>query len=231
MSDFASNLENVAQSYNLFRQSKAYEFRNKQRDFVNQIAQPVLQKFIEKDSISTDNLTSLIQIFKVDCTKENFTKYLRALNYDDEFTNDLINRFEQINQRGYTGVGLAAIKKGSLKNEELETVLSFLKDVYFADSEENIKLLVKKYIDKNIPMVKSGIFSPWIHYMHPNLIPIVNSVSKDYLKSLGLDNTNFLTIWDAIKQVKEKVGEEDFGFVDYFFYKEMGNTEKWEIQK
>ena len=226
MSDFASNLENVVQRYNLFRQSEAYESRNKQRDFVNQIAQPVLKKFIEKDSISTDNLTSLIQIFKENCTKENFTDRLRALNFDDEFTNELINRFEQINQRGYTGAGLAIIKD-SLKNEELETVLSLLKDVYFADSEENIKLLVKKYIDADIPMVKHGIFSPWIHYMHPNFCPIVNSVSVNYLKSLGLDNTNFLTVWEAIKQVKEKVGEEDFGFVDCFFYTEMGKSKYW----
>lgn len=137
MSDFASNLENVVQRYNLFRQSEAYESRNKQRDFVNQIAQPVLKKFIEKDSISTDNLTSLVQIFKEDCTKETFSDRLKALNLGNEFTKELINRFEQLNQRGYTGAARGKIKE-VLNNEQLNIILNFLRNSYFAKSEEEI---------------------------------------------------------------------------------------------
>lgn len=209
-------IEKIKREYNEFRKTPRYEERKNQLAF-SDFARDVIIKLLQKESITNENLTALIQIFGNGSTSDNVKKYIDSLDFQESYSEEIFNKFIELGQTGFTGRGKAAIS--GLTNEQLNIVRGFLVDVAKNDSEMEIRQLVLDFENKDIPHVKSGIYSPWLYYLHPTICPILAGPVKDYLREIGWDYKTYLDAWDIMKQINQTIGETNYGFTDQFLYR------------
>lgn len=215
-------LQSIKEKYDEFKSTSDYQYSSERKKFVSVIARPILDKVLSKDSITENDLTALIQLFKVNCTFPTFEEKLHSLKLNELFTEDIIQKFKETKLKGYTGAGLNSINlvgKKEQKEEWLKTVLKFLKDVFHTTSESEIKKIVRGFDVEKIPYVTYGIYSPWLHYMHPTICPIVNGPLVTFLKNRGIKTNSYTETWGYLKEINQFIGvSEDYGDIDYFVW-------------
>lgn len=215
-------LQSIKEKYDEFKSTSDYQYSLERKKFVSVIARPILDKVLSKDSINENDLTSLIQLFKVNCTVPTFEEKLHNLKLNESFTEEIIQKFKETKLKGYTGAGLNSINLGGQKEQKeiwLETIFKFLKDVLHNTSESEIKIIVRDFDDKNIPYITYGIYSPWLHYMHPTICPIVNGPLVTFLKNQGIKASSYTETWVYLKEINQFIGgSEDYGDIDYFVW-------------
>lgn len=213
-------LQLVKQQYEKFKTTLDYSDSLKRKSFVNLIAKPILDKFVDKESISQDNLAALIEIFKENCTVPTFEEQLYRLKFDEFFSKEIIDIFKKTNLRGYTTAGRHVINLNGEKEHKdmrLKIIFNFLKDVSHSVLESEIREIILVFDSKEIPYLKYGIYSPWLHYMHPTICPIVNGPVVEFLKNKGFEPSSYTEAWDSLKEIKQFIGaSEDYGIIDYF---------------
>lgn len=209
------NLSGIKKDYEDFKKSIQYEERKKQLLF-SDFAKSIIEKVILKKSITNDDLTALIQIFGYGSKHDNIKKYIYSLELDDAFTKEIFDKLVKSGQTGFTGIGKSAIK--GLTSDQLQIVHTFLKNVLNSDSKEQIKKLVSDYEKSSIPQVTSGIYSPWLYYLHPTICPIVVGPVKQYLMKIGWDQKHYIDAWDMLEQINQEINETNYGFFDAFIY-------------
>lgn len=217
----AEEIENIKREYNEFRKTPSYEERKNQLVF-SDFAREVITKLLQKELITNENLTALIQIFGNRSSSENVKKYIDSLNFEKSISEEIFYKFIELGQTGFTGRGKAIIS--GLTNEQLNLVREFLVnvakiDVAKNDSEMEIRKLVLDFANKDIPHIKSGVYSPWLYYLHPTVCPILAGPVKSYLRKIGWDSKTYLDAWDIMKQINQTIGETNYGFVDQFVCK------------
>lgn len=205
----------IKKEYNDFKNTSRYIERKNQLIFVD-FARTILEKVLQRKSLTNEQLTALIQIFGNGSRKENIEKYIDMLNFGESDSKDLIERYIDLGQTGFTGRGKATIK--DLSSEQLLIVHKFLVDILESNSEKSMKEIVSKFEQMNIPQVKYGVYSPWLYYLHPTMCPIVAGPVKNYLKEMGWDQNNYLDAWDMLQQIKQVTEENNYGFLDAFIY-------------
>ena len=208
----------IKKEYNDFKKTSRYIERKDQLTFVD-FARTILEKVLQKKSLTNEQLTALIQIFGHGSRKENIVKYIDVLNFGESDSKDLIKIYVDLGQTGFTGRGKATIK--GLSSEQLSIVHRFLVNILESNSEKSMKEIVSKFEQMNIPQVKYGVYSPWLYYLHPTMCPIVAGPVKYYLKEIGWDQNNYLDAWDMLKQIKQVTKENNYGFLDAFIYKSI----------
>lgn len=227
-------LLSIKKKYRKFKTTSDYQYSSERKKFVSLIARPILEKFLVKDSINQNDLTALIQIFKVNCTAQTFEEKLRVLELGESFSEGIIQIFKKTSLKGFTGAGLNSINfVGGNEQKEiwLESVLKFLKDVSHSISEDEIKKIVIDFDKKSIPYVTYGIYSPWLHYMHPTICPIVNGPLVTFLKDKGVKISSYTEAWEHLKEINQFIGEsEDYGDIDSFVWW-LGKTSNGEDGK
>lgn len=206
-----------------YRQSEEYRKRYLQTAFCG-FARRLIGRLINERpnrlKWDTQDLTALINSLKAPENSENFIdnrfeKNLRKLEFPEDVHFLIMSEFRALPEGalGYTGVGLVAITKISL--EEVDHVRVYLSDLYSANTVSQVKAAVEKYEAKNVGQVTAGIFSPWAHYLHPNICPIINSKSRKMLKEFGFEWNGYYTVAiDLFMQLGEIFGIEDLGLVD-----------------
>lgn len=212
------NLEVFKKEYQKFKETKDYEFRKSQSKFV-EVAKLVIRELIKKEKFSNEDLTALIQMFGYNCKKETFHSYLLSLRLPKYVEEDIYNRFIDIGETGYTGIGKAAIK--GLNEIQLEDVKKFLKLVSEAKNEADVKKAYEQYKEKNIPQVTRGVYSPWLHYIQPKICPIIAGPVAAFFSKVGMAwSASYSDFLDIFEELKNNVGEEDLGLIDSFFWDE-----------
>jgi len=239
-------IDRIKQEYSEFKKTPGYEERKNQILF-SDFARSIITKLLEKGQITNDNLTALIQIFGNGSSSENVKKYIDSLDLENPYSEEIFNKFVELGQTGFTGRGKAAVS--GLTDQQLNSVREFLVDVAKIDvakydSEMKIRELVLEFENKDIPHIKSGIYSPWLYYLYPTVCPILAGPVKDYLRKLGWNSKSYLDAWDIMKQINQAIGETNYGFFDQFVYKmsegrgtetggsdEKGENENQEVEK
>lgn len=218
-------IKRIKEDYTKFKKTSSYSDRENQLDFVD-FARSILTKLLQRESLTNEDLTALIQMFGYGSKKENFEKYLKSLNFEEAYTEDILTKFSNLGQTGFTGRGKATIQNRTAN--QLSIIRKFLFDVSQSDSEKSIKKLILKFDKNNIPQVKYGVYSPWLYYLHPTICPIVAGPVNEYLINLGLDEKNYLSAWDMLKQLNQAIGEKNYGFLDgLIWYKNINSTNYW----
>ena len=77
--------------------------------------------------------------------------------------------------------------------------------------------MTREFEALNIPQIKKGIFSIWLHYINPELFPIVNNSHNNFRDWIELPNEYSDSI-EAWHEIKDILKEKDFGNVDFFAY-------------
>ena len=204
--------------YEAFKVSPDYENRKSQLCFI-ELAQLIIRELVKRNKITKRDLTAFIQLLKYNCKKDNFAKYLKGLALSEVKNASiaaLYNKLIDAKITGFTGAGKAAINK--LSTKQLNTIHNFIRNIDRANDYSNIKDSVLLYESEKIPEVKSGVFSPWIYYLKPDICPIVNSKTAIALKALGWDG-KYSTAMDIFENIKDIVNEDNLGFIDAYLYK------------
>lgn len=203
-------------AYCKFRRTEQYKKRKEQLAFL-EITERILKEVLKKEEISDVHLTALIQMFKNNCKKETFNKYLEKLDLSQEVADFVLNKFEELSSKeitGFTGQGKTAIK--NLEKENRDYIKNTLKNISEAKTKKQIKEIVDDFDSENIPQVTSGIYSPWMYYLQPTICPLAAGKIKDFLSEIMWDR-QYSSLIDFFDKLKGLVGEEDLGLIDAFF--------------
>jgi hypothetical protein len=198
--------------YDVFRKSDDYRDRVEQSAIVP-INKEIIQETLKNDPLKNEHLTGLIQLFKHGCSNDTFDKYLDQNVADLTKVEEISEKAYEVNQWGYTGAGLNAVT--NLTEKQLQTIKAFLRDAFEINSIEAACNLCENFDAEGIPQVKSGIYSPWLHYINPGLFPILNNSHIKFRTWIGIPADYSSCIKD-FNELKQYVNEADLGVIDKF---------------
>lgn len=102
--DFHENIWwRIRQEYNEFIKTPSYKEREEQLKFAD-FVRSIINELVQKETITNENLTALIQIFGHGSSPENVKKYITTLNLKKSFSTDILSKFFNMSQTGFTGV-------------------------------------------------------------------------------------------------------------------------------
>lgn len=207
----------LAAQYKSYRKSQQYEYRKEQRRFCD-FARALIYYLVNSNRFDEDSATMLVHAFAVNAKKESIKSTIESVVVDSKAKSNLLSLLDSCIYLGYTAVGKSKIE---LTSKQAAVVKSFLGEIIENDTIEGIKKCVKKFLDKKIPNCTTGIYSPWLHYIHPNLCPIANGAIEPFLSYLGLPKSkkgDYLYIMDLLGEAKDAAGAEDFSMLDDFLF-------------
>jgi 5-methylcytosine-specific restriction protein B len=204
-----------------FKKTSDYAFRQSQSS-ITSIARGIISETLKNEPLTNAHLTGLIQMLKADTSPTSFDKYILQNIQDIEIRARISKEFKQLGYTGYTGAGRAAIR--SLSTTQLNEVKKFLSEAFFITEIPQAKLLTDKFDSLFIPEIKQGIYSPWLHYIKPDIFPVINSSHNDLLGWFQM-NKKYSSCIDDYAELMKVTGETDLSNLDYFAYKvKLGNT-------
>lgn len=209
-----NQIQSFITEYKVFKTSSKYKDRASQKAIIPVFREIILQ-VLKNETITNQNLTDLIQIFKFNCTELTFDNKLEALVIDKEVRTKLSKNANEVGERGYTNAGKNGVS--GLTPRQLSTIRSFLLDAFNVKSSQEAVNLCRAFDEKKIPQVKKGIFSPWLFYINPEIFPIVNDRHLNFKKWLGLSDSYPDSIVEY-HQLIEIIDEKDFGGLDSFAF-------------
>lgn len=213
--------------YDEFKKTDAYATRLKQTSFAP-IAKKIIEETLKNEPLKNEHLTGLIQILKWNTTDENFDKYL-AQNIQNKELHDLISEEAyRIGEPGYTNAGKTAIT--TLIQPQLTEVRKFLSDAFSVETVEQAKELTDSFDALNIPEVKRGIYSPWLHYINPEIFPIINNTHKEFNNWIEMDNQYSACI-ESYAELKNITNEPHLAMLDTFAYSFKPDTSAEAIKR
>ncbi len=209
-----SQLGLLKEAYQRYKTTESYLNRQNQFKIVP-VNKEIIKSTLAKAEISNDDLTGLIQMFKYRCTDSIFDKYLEQNIPDEKERQRLSNLASNADEWGYTGAGLNSVN--GLSKGMLAKVKDFLLGAFSISNVEDAISICSEFEMQNIPQIKSGIFSPWLYYINPNIFPILNNSHNSFRKILAIPQIYSEAIAD-FEILKHEFGEHDLGMVDLFAY-------------
>lgn len=207
-----ANIKSFKDQYEAFKSSDAYKERDEQKAIVP-VFRAIIGEVLKNEKLSNQDLTDLIQIFKFNCSNENFDNKLEALIKDPVIRNKLSEQAYEIGEPGFTNAGKTGVS--GLTPKQLSVVRKFLLDAFNVKTKQEAIALCRTFDTKDIPQVKKGIYSPWLYYINPVIFPIVNNSHQNFKKWLGLSDSYPDSI-EEYHKLNELIKETDFGGLDYF---------------
>jgi len=213
--------DKIIKSFEKFKETTDYTQRVRQSRIVP-IFKDIIHETIQSGPITNEKLTGLIQLFKWKCSKANWNKYININITDEEKREILTRQFNELGEQGYTGAGKAAVT--GLSIDQLEKVHGLLSNAFKITTVDSAVELVRNYQKENIPIVTVGIFSPWLHYINPNIFPVFNNKHKSFARWL-MNSERYEDIIIAYNELLPLLGETDHGLLDAFIYSYVINDD------
>ena len=198
--------------YEKFKNTQDYSNRKKQFDIVA-VNRQIISETLKAGSVSNEKLTGFIQMFKYKCKDETYIKYLEQNIPDVAIRNEIIDIANKVDEWGYVGAGLNSIY--GLSPSQCSLITDFIQAAFKVNSVEEAIILCSKFDGNNIPLVKQGIYSPWLYYISPSLFPIINNSHTAFKKWLDIPATYGESIAN-FHELMVMVGEEELGTIDMF---------------
>lgn len=203
--------------YKKFCNSEEYKYRKKQSSFCI-VARRVLEYMVEHDKFNVDNVTMLVHLFKVNTSDHYIREKLQSISDTPSDNNMLWKLFEDCTYRGFTAVGRTKV---FITDKNSKVVGEFISKILKDKTKEEVIKTVRDFDSKNVMYCTAGIYSPWLHYIHPNLCPIANGQIDGLLSYLAIpkkQKANYPYMMDVMTEVKDIVNAEDFSILDAFIY-------------
>lgn len=205
-------LAEFVELYESFKPSEQYEERKRQKT-ITPVFKEIIKATLDHEPLANQHLTDLIQIFKFNCSNDNFDNKLEALVEDKKLRESLSEKAYEIGEPGYTNAGKTGIS--GLPQKQLNEIKQFLLTAFKIKSKEEAVSLCRRFDALQIPQVKKGIYSPWLFYINPDIFPIINNSHKNFKAWLGLSD-DYPTNIEEYHELNNKIHETDFGGIDYF---------------
>ncbi|MFN0292509.1 AAA family ATPase [Pedobacter helvus] len=202
----------LKQSYEDFKQTDVYKFRVRQSK-VSEIHKDIIVATLKNEPLENIHITGLIQMFKYGCSDATFDKYL-AINVADSVEREqLSEKAYELEEWGYTGAGLNSVK--GLTVNQLAEIKLFLLRSLDVNTIIDAQKMCNDFEQLKIPLIKVGIYSPWLYYIKPSLFPILNNSHNGFLRHLEIPN-KYAEVISAFNEINELFGETDLGYIDAF---------------
>jgi hypothetical protein len=201
--------------FDRFKDTTEYKERQEQFAFV-EIAKEIIEETLKIEPLKNENLTGLIQALKWGCTDETFEKYVKVNVLDEKRREEILEKDDEIGEYGYTAAGKTAINH--LTPKQLNSVKEFLRDAFLITNITDAKILCDEFDAKDVPEVKSGVYSPWLFYINPTVFPIINNTHTAFLNWLSISSA-YSECVEAFATLKELVDEKELGTLDAFAYR------------
>ena len=206
------NIQLFIKEFKSFCSSDLYQKRKNQKAIVP-VFKEIIKETLKHEKLTNQHLTDLIQIFKHNCSNDNFDNKIIALVKDKNIRENLSDQAYEIGEVGYTNAGKTGVS--GLTSKELSTIKFFLTDAFNVSTIPEAIELCKSFNDKKIAQVKKGIYSPWLHYINPEIFPIVNNSHKNFKAWLDLSD-DYSTSIEEYNTLNGLVRESELGPIDYF---------------
>ena len=206
--------EELKQAFDQFRNgSELFVNRTRQINAFRPIARDVLAQLVAKGSVTNEDLTGLIHLFRPKPVGELANKYLAHLVSDKSKANELSEQLQATGLGGYTAPG--RLKIHDLSTEQLRDVHSLLRDAFNVTTSAEASQLCADYDRKKVTYVTPGIYSPWLHYIQPELFPILNDATKAFFNAQGLP-VEYPALITRVPELSQSMGVKDLGLLDAF---------------
>lgn len=224
-----SKVEEFKKRYKEFAATPLYSGRQKQYAIIP-LYKEIIAETIKNQPLRNDHLTGLIQMFKSGCSKETFAKYIEINVENQQKRLELLGEISKLNEEGYTGAGLNAIT--DLNQEQLNKVKAFLQKAFKVHEIREAIELCKAFESLEIPKVKSGIYSPWLYYINPNVFPILNNSHSQFITWVGMNSSYPIAITE-FHELTSAIGETNLGAIDSFAhnFELLNKEEPMELEK
>lgn len=210
-----------------FKQTEDYSIRETQTAFAP-IAKRIIEESLKNEPLKNEHLTGLIQTLKWGSSNDNFDKYLKLIVKDKQAHDEISEAAYETEQEGYTAAGKTAIT--TLTPTHLREVKKFLSDAFSINSVAQAKQLTDRYDSLNIPEVKQGIYSPWLHYINPEIFPITNHSHIVFLDWIEMGR-KYSDCIEGFAELKQLVNEPHLGMLDYFGHRFQPDNSTTAIRK
>lgn len=209
-------------AYERFKGTEHYQQRVKQ-SILTPLFSEIILETLKNDPLLNKHLTGLIQMFKYNCQPKSFENYLNTNVLDVDRRVEFLHQFKQSGYTGYTGAGLSSVT--GLSAIQLHEVKVFLLKAYDISAEDEAMRLCAQFEQLNIPKVRAGIYSPWLHYINPKLFPLSNNSHKTFRNWIGMppDYPSCIRDFNHLARI---VGENDLGCIDFCAHLMEIDTEK-----
>ena len=208
--------EELKDAFDQFRDgSELYVNRTRQIIEFRPIARDILSELVAKGSVTNEDLTGLIHLFRPKPVGELANKYLAHLVADKSKAKELSEQLQATGLGGYTAPG--RLKIHDLTAAQLNDVHALLRDAFNVTTAAAAAQLCAAYDRKRVTYVTPGIYSPWLHYIQPELFPILNDATKAFFKAQGLP-VEYSALIARVPELAQAMGDKDLGLLDAFAY-------------
>lgn len=211
--------------YDQYKLSSSYQERVNQFVVVP-VFREIIKETLSNNPLTNSHLTGLIQIFKYNCSADSFDYYLEQNIPNKGRAIELSKQIKLINQKGYTNAGKASIN--DLSQNQLNEIQRFLQKAFTISTIDEAIKLCKEVDNKDIPQVKKGIYSPWLHYINPEIFPIANNTHDKFREWIGMPSDYPSCIKD-FNELKTLVNENNLGVLDKFAYEFTSEEDLWDV--
>lgn len=205
-------LQEFQQLFAEYKESDHYTER-KNQSTITPVFREIISETLKSKPLKNEHLTGLIQMFKARCSYETFERYLKVNVRNAEIRKRLAETVSELGDLGYTGAGKSAIKKPT--QDQLEIIKTFLLNAFDVNTENEAVKLCEEFEAHRIPEVTSGVYSPWLYYIQPEIFPILNVSYNDFRTWLDIDG-DYPACIPVFNQLKREAGETDLGMLDGF---------------
>ena len=208
-----------------FMGGSAIAARREQIERFRPIAREILQEMVSKNSITDDDLSGLIHLFRPNPVPHELAlRYLTHIIPEPTRAKDIAGRLVATGLGGFTAPGRLRIH--SHTPEELRVVQDFLRDAFKVRTVDEAARLCENYEGKDIRYVTAGIYSPWLHYINPELFPILNGATRSFFRAQGLPKA-YPALVAQVPKLAQQLGVKDFGVLDSFvWHQEIGTHQE-----
>ena len=198
--------------------------RREQIERFRPIAREILQEMVSKNSITDDDLSGLIHLFRPNPVPHELAlRYLTHIIPEPTRAKDIAGRLVATGLGGFTAPGRLRIH--SHTPEELRVVQDFLRDAFKVRTVDEAARLCENYEAKDIRYVTAGIYSPWLHYINPELFPILNGATRSFFRAQGLPKA-YPALVSQVPKLAQQLGVKDFDMLDSFVWHQENGAQQ-----
>ena len=207
-----TELNQFSQLFEAFKQTEDYSERMKQFEVV-EVFREIIRETLKNEPLLNVHLTGLIQMFKNDCSDDNFDKYFEQNLKISPRKDEVFEMAKKLKYPGYTLAGKTAIT--GLSSDHLDKVKYFLNQAFSVTSVDQAMELCEEFDSEGVPQVKSGVYSPWLYYINPTIFPILNNTHTQFRGWIDMPADYPSCIRD-FNLLKTKANESDLGVIDKY---------------
>lgn len=198
-------------------------YRAEQRAFCP-IASKIIHAVIEKDEVDAKDFEGLMHLFsfKARSNNEKGVTHEYAQTWFKQHVpihaNELFQEYRGCAYGGFTALGKTGL---TITTTEAREVRDFLRKISECTDKKQCMTQLLLFRDKNISQVKPGIYSPWLHYMKPDILPISNKVVEDFLclfpyLPIRQIMKDYCKTVNVLTELRNILVVEDFSMLDAF---------------